>query len=50
VAILRVYNYLFTKPVVEDDWFECINPESLVEKTNARIWKNISGAKEFDRF
>jgi len=47
---VRLYNYLFTEPEVGDDWFDKINSESLVEKSNAIIWTNIGESKEFDRF
>ncbi len=49
-AIVRVYNYLFTVAEVGDEWLSQINPESLVEKKNAKVWKNIENAVEYDRF
>ncbi len=34
-----------------DEWEKHINPDSLILKPNAKIWKSVStGAKEFDRF
>jgi len=49
-AVVRVYNYLFTEPEVGDDWFEKMNPESLVVKNNAKVWSNIAESKEDNRF
>ena len=43
---------MFTcEAVPNDEWEKFINPESLIEKRNAKVWKNIStNAKEYDRF
>ena len=49
-AVCRIYNHLFTEPVVKDDWIQHINPESLIEKKNAKIWSNLKEVKEYDRF
>lgn len=49
-AIVRVYNYLFTVPEPGDDWFDFVNPESFIEKRNAKVWKNIEGSVEYDRY
>ena len=49
-AICRIYNYLFTEPVVGDDWLTKVNPDSLIEKSNAKVWENIAESKESDRY
>lgn len=50
-AVLRLYSYLFDcEEVKDEDWESHINPHSLIVKNNAKIWKNIENAKEFDRF
>ena len=49
-AIVRVYSYLFTAEEVGDEWLNQLNPNSLVEKPNARIWKSLSKSAVFDRF
>ena len=37
--------------VPNDEWEEHINPDSLIEKRNAKVWKNVStSAKEYDRY
>jgi len=47
---LRNYGYMFDCEIVgNDDWEQHINKDSLIEKRNAKVWKN-SDAKEFDRF
>ncbi len=51
-AILRNYSHLFDCEIVgNDDWEQHINKDSLIEKRNAKVWKNIStSAKEYDRY
>lgn len=49
-AIVRVYNYLFQVPEPKDDWEKQINPESLVEKSKAKVWTNLKDVQEADRF
>jgi glutaminyl-tRNA synthetase len=51
-AIVRLYNHMFTvKEVPNDEWEKFINPDSLIEKRNAKVWAHLaSNAKEFDRF
>ena len=49
-AIVRVYNYLFDVPEPNDDWFNQLNPDSLIEKKNAKVWTNIANSKEYDKF
>lgn len=51
-AIIRNYGYLFDCEVVpNDEWEKHVNKDSLIEKRNAKVWKNIStNAKEYDRF
>lgn len=50
-AIIRLYNYMFDiAEVPNDEWDKHINPDSLIEMRNGKIWKNIENAKEFDRF
>jgi glutaminyl-tRNA synthetase len=51
-AVVRLYNRLFTvKEVPNDDWEKFINPASLDEKRNAKVWAHVAAkAKEFDRF
>lgn len=50
-AIVRNFSYLFTvEEVPNDTWEQFLNPESLVTKENAKVWKNIENSKESDRF
>jgi len=51
-AVLRLYNHMFTvEAVPNDDWEKYINPQSLVVKANAKVWRHVAeGAKEFDRY
>lgn len=50
-AIVRLYNYLFNvEEVAKDDWEKDINPDSLIEKTNAKVWSELNNTKEYDRF
>lgn len=49
-AVCRIYNYLFTIPELKDDWINFINPESLIEKTNVKVWNNLKDVKTDDRF
>lgn len=51
-AVLRLYNHMFDCEVVpNDNWESHINPESLVEKRNAKVWTAVAaGAKEYDRY
>jgi glutaminyl-tRNA synthetase len=50
-AVVNLYSYLFTKEeVTDDDWEKYLNPESLVIKSNAKVWKNIENSQAFDRF
>jgi glutaminyl-tRNA synthetase len=49
-AEVRVYNHLFKVREVKDDWFEQINPESLIVKSNAKVWRKHADDKEGDRY
>jgi glutaminyl-tRNA synthetase len=50
-AELRLYSYLFDcEEVKDEDWEQHINPDSLVVKTNAKIWKNLENVQIYDRF
>lgn len=51
-AVLRLYGHMFTKAEVpNDEWEKYINPDSLIQKNNAKVWSHIAqGAKEFDRY
>ena len=49
-AIVRIYNYLFTEEEVGDNWLEKLNPNSLIEKKNAKVWNNIANSVEYDRY
>lgn len=50
-AVVRNYSYLFTvEEVPNDTWEQFLNPDSLVIKENAKVWKNLENVKESDRF
>ena len=50
-VVVNLYSYLFTKErVTDDDWEKYINPDSLIVKNNAKVWKNIENVSVHDRF
>ncbi len=51
-ATLRVYDRLFTveNPSAEDDFTQCVNPDSLVEYTDARVESSLGNCQPEDRF
>jgi glutaminyl-tRNA synthetase len=51
-AELRLYSHLFDEEIVSnDDWEKQINKDSIIVKSNAKVWRNIAdSAKEYDRF
>lgn len=50
-AEVRVYNYLFSVPELpKEGWLEKINPESLIVKNDAKLWKTLENSNEDSRF
>ena len=50
-AEVRLYNYLFTVPELpKEGWIEKINPESLIVKNEAKLWKSLKNSNEKSRF
>ena len=43
---------MFDAKIVDNDlWEQQLNKESLIEKRNAKVWKQVAeGAKEYDRY
>ena len=52
-ATANLYSLLFTEenPLkLGDNWADCVNPDSLIVKDNAKIWDLHKKAKIDDRF
>jgi hypothetical protein len=49
-AVVRIYNYLFTAAEMKDDWINYLNPESMAEMKNAKVWEKHSNDHEGDRY
>ena len=48
---LRLFGYLFDcQDVKDEDWEQHINPDSVVVKKNAKVWKSLEAVQEFSRF
>ena len=50
-AQVRLYSYLFKLPdLPKDNWINSVNPESLIVKNNAKLWKSLKDSNEESRY